>query len=80
MLDGSGQKMERKFWIALGLYGILIVIAWFTLGIGSVVIFGGPVQIRLIVVVILGTFVFRTIMARWAENIRRNSGEDTEEL
>jgi len=72
--------MERKFWIALGLYGILIVIAWFTLGVGSVVVFGGPVQIRLIFVVVIGTFIFRTVMARWAENIRRNNGEDAREL
>jgi len=80
MVDGSGRRMERKFWIALGLYGILIAVAWSTLGVGSVTLFGGPVQVRLIVVVILGTFVFRACMARWAESIRRNNGEDAEKL
>ncbi len=61
---------ERKFWIALGLFVILEVIAWETLGDGTVVVFGGPVEIRLIVAVVIATFAFRVSMARWANKIR----------
>ena len=80
MTDGSGRKMERKFWIALGLYVILTVVAWITLGTGAVVVFGGPVQIRILVVAVLGSFAFRLLMARWAERIRQSGEEDAEKL
>ena len=61
---------ERKFWISLGLFVVLAVVAWETIGTGSVVVFGGPVQIRQLVAAIIGTFAFRAIMARWANRIR----------
>ena len=80
MPESAGHRMERKFWIALGLYGCLAGLAWYTLGDATVRLFGGPVQVRLFVVLILGTFAFRTMMARWAEKIRRSDQEDAGKL
>ena len=80
MPESAGQRMERKFWIALVLYGSLAVLAWYTLGDGTVRLFGGPVPIRLVVALVLGTFAFRMMMARWAEKIRRSNGEDAGKL
>ena len=71
----SESRMERKFWTALGLYGMLAAAIWFTLGEGTVLAFGRPVEIRLIPLFVIGTFVLRTLVAREAEKIRRR-GED----
>ena len=76
MPDGSGQRIERKFWIALGLYGILAVVIWFTLGEGAVLVQGKPVEIRLIPLAVVGIFVLRTWMAREAEKIRRRREDE----
>ncbi len=70
MDDGQDSGRDRKFWIALGLYGVLAVVIWFTLGEGSVVVLGRSVEIRLIPLFVIGTFVFRTYIAREADKIR----------
>ncbi len=82
MLEEAVQKrsVDRKFWIALGLYGILGLGVWFTLGEGTTFVFGRPVEIRLIPLLVLGTFVFRTVMAREADKIRRRSSEEAGKL
>ena len=78
--------LDRKFWIALGLYGILAGLAWFTLGEDKVLVpwfdlsdwkivaVSRPVQMRLIPLIVLGGFALRTVLARQAEKIR--SGGD----
>jgi hypothetical protein len=76
MTEDAGQKRERKFWISLVLLGILAVLAWFTIGGGAVDAFGRPVQIRSVVCFVLGVFVLRVVMARWAEKIRQNQAEE----
>ena len=76
MQDGSGQKMERKFWIALGLYGILAVLIWFTLGEGTILVQGRPVEIRLIPLAVVGVFVLRSWIAREADRVRRRSEDE----
>ena len=70
----SRRNPEQKFWIALGLYGILGAAIWFTLGDGTTIVFGKVVQIRWIPLFVIGSFLFRTVMAREAEKIRRGSG------
>ena len=75
----SSADAERKFRIALGLYGLLAVVIWFTVGEGTVVVFNRPVEIRWIPLFVLGTFVFRTYMAREADKIRRGSGSSSGE-
>ena len=71
----SFERTEQKFWIALALYGILAAVIWFTLGEGFTVVLGRQVQLRLIPLFIIGTFVFRTVIAREADKVRRG-GQD----
>ena len=73
--QGDRQKRDRKFWIAMLAYGILAAAIWFTLGEGTTFVLGRRVEIRLIPLLVIGTFVFRTIVAREADKIRRR-GED----
>jgi len=66
----TGSEMDRKFWKAMMAYGILGAVIWFTLGEGTILALGRPVQIRLIPLLVVGTFAFRTWVAREAEKIR----------
>jgi hypothetical protein len=75
---GSKVLSERKFWIALGLYGALAVLVWFTLGEGKTFVFGRLVEIRWIPEFVLGMFVFRTYVAWEADKIRRGSLESSQ--
>jgi hypothetical protein len=70
-LHNSGSDLDRKFWIALGLYGVLAVLVWFTMDPGKVLVLGRPVELRLIPILIIGTFALRTVVARHADRIRR---------
>jgi hypothetical protein len=69
-LRSAGSELDRKYWIALGLYGVLAVLVWFTVGEGTVIVFGKPVELRLIPLLILGTFALRTVLVRQADKIR----------
>ena len=73
MLDSRGR--ERKFKIALLLYGILAVAVWFSFGGSMVFVLGRQIELRWIPLFVIGTFAFRTYIAREADKIRR-SGED----
>jgi hypothetical protein len=83
MIEGmhaTGAALDRKFWPAIALYGVLAILVWFTLGEGKTLVFGRLVEIRWIPEFVLGMFVFRTVMAREADKIRRRGQEDAEEL
>jgi hypothetical protein len=69
--SGSDENLNTKYRVALGLYVVLAVAAWFTIGTGAVEVFGRPVEIRWIPVFILATFAFRTWIAMKADRIRR---------
>jgi hypothetical protein len=69
----TGSDLERRYPIALAMYGALALLVWFTIGEGSVVVMGRPVEVRWVVEFILAMFVFRTVMARQADRIRRGS-------
>ena len=71
--ESSLAQRERKFWIAMGMYGALAVLVWFTLGEGTASVLGRRIEIRWIPLFVLGTFVFRTWVAREADKIRRRS-------
>jgi hypothetical protein len=78
--SGSGASpavgvsgLDRKYWIALGLYAVLAVLAWFTIGEGTVAVFGRQIEIRWIPVFVLGTFAFRAYVAVQAERVRRKN-------
>jgi len=75
-VHSTGVDLERKYWVALALYGILGVLAWFTLGEGQVLVFGKPVEVRLLPLVILAGLALRTVLARQAERIRRGGEKE----
>jgi hypothetical protein len=72
-LEGAGDDLDRKFWIAMALFAVLGLLAWFTIGDGSVMVMGKPVEIRLVPLIVIGGLALRTVLARQAEKIRRGS-------
>jgi hypothetical protein len=78
-VPGLERNLARKFWSAMALYAILAIVVWFTLGEGTTIVFGKPVAIRAIPLFVIGMFVFRTVMAREADKIRRRKLEDEPE-
>ncbi len=74
-LHSSGSDLDRKYRVALVLYGVLALLVWFTVGEGRILVSGRPVELRLIPILIIGTFALRTIVAHKADKIRRQKGE-----
>jgi hypothetical protein len=72
---GTGSALERKYRIAMVLYGVLAIVSWFTIGEGSVPVFGRMIEIRWIPIFVLATFAFRTVMAMQADRIRRKGSQ-----
>jgi hypothetical protein len=70
--QNTGAELERKFWVALGLYAVLGVLVWFTMGDGRVLVMGKPVELRLVPLIILGGLALRTMVALQADRIRRD--------
>jgi hypothetical protein len=76
MIEGvekSGSDLDRKFWIAMALFATLAALAWLTMGDGTMLVYGKPVELRLIPLIVIGGFALRTVLARQAEKIRRGS-------
>ncbi len=67
----TGSELERKYRLALVLYGALALLVWFTMDAGTVPIAGRPVELRLVPLIIIGGLALRTVLARHAEKIRR---------
>jgi hypothetical protein len=65
-----GRDLQRRYPIALLLYVVLGVLAWFTVGEGKIVLFGKAVELRLIPILILATFALRTVLVHQADKIR----------
>ena len=70
-LGSTGADLDRKFWIALALFGILALLAWFVIGDGTFDVDGRAVQIRLVPLVVFGGLALKTVLAWQAEKIRR---------
>jgi hypothetical protein len=69
------SELERKARIAFGLYLVLAVVAWFTLD-GTVRVYGRPIELRLVPLIVLGGLAAKTLLAVKAEKIRRTSSQD----
>ena len=68
--DPGNSDLARRYPVALALYGVLAVLVWFTVGEGTVVVFGKPVELRFIPILILASFALRTMLVRQADKIR----------
>ena len=67
----SARIWIAKFPVALALYAVLAVLVWFTMGEGKVLVYGKPVELRLVPLIVIGGLALRTVLARQAEKIRR---------
>ena len=76
-MRSAGSDLDRKFWIALGLYAGLAVLAWFTVGEGTIFVEGKPVALRLFQLILIGGMALKTVLARHAEKIRRDGGKSS---
>jgi hypothetical protein len=76
-LMSSNSDLDRKFWIALGLYAVLAVLAWFTVGEGTIFVEGKPVALRLLPLIVIGGMALKTVLARHAEKIRHDGGKSS---
>jgi hypothetical protein len=76
-LESEDSDLNRKFWIAIVLFAVLALLAWFTIGDGSVMVMGKPVEIRLVPLIVIGGLTLKTILARQAEKIRRQGEKDS---
>jgi hypothetical protein len=72
----TGSDLERRYPVALALFAALGALVWFTIGEGAVQVFGRPVEIRLIALLVVGSFAFRTVMVRQADRIRHDEEKD----
>ena len=70
-MKSADRDLDRKYWAALGMFAILAVLVWLTMGDGSVLVFGRPVELKLIPLIVIGGMALRTVLARHAEKIRR---------
>ena len=57
-----------------GFRGAWRLLVWFTMDAGKVVVFGKPVELRLVPLMIIGGLALRTVLAWQAEKIRRGEG------
>ena len=71
-MQSAEADLDRKFWVALGMFAVLAVLVWLTMGDGSVLVFGKPVELKLIPLIVIGGMALRTVLARHAEKIRRD--------
>jgi hypothetical protein len=67
----AGPDLEKRFPLALAMYAALAVLVWFTMDAGKVDVFGKPVELRLVPLIVVGGLALRTVLARQAERIRR---------
>jgi len=75
-IKSTGAELDRKYWVALALYGVLAVLVWFTMDAGAVLVHGKPVELRLLPMIVIGGLALRTVLARQAEKIRRSGSGD----
>jgi hypothetical protein len=73
----ASSDLEKRYPVALVLFGLLGVLVWFTIGEGAVIVFGRPVEIRLVALLVIGSFALRTVLAKQADRIRHGGEDDS---
>ena len=73
----TGSELERRYPVALGLYLVLAVLVWFTVGEEKVLVAGRPMELRWVPLLIIGGLALRTVLARHADRIRRDGEKDS---
>ena len=76
-LHRTGSDLDRKFWVVLALYAVLAALVWFTMDPGSVLVWGRPVKLRLLPLIVIGGLALRTVLARQADKIRSGGGKNS---
>jgi hypothetical protein len=76
-VERTGDDLDKRFLVALVLYGVLALTVWFTMDAGKVMVMGKPVELRLVPLVIIGGMALRTVLARQAEKIRRSGDKSS---
>jgi len=74
----AGSDLQRRYPVALLLYAVLAVLVWFTMDAGKVVVYGKPVDMRLLPLIVIGGLALRTVLAVQADRIRRQGSEGSE--
>jgi hypothetical protein len=74
-LQGANSDLERRFPVALGLYLVLGLLVWFTMGDEKVLVHGKWVDLRLVPLIVIVGLALRTVLARQADKIRRQDGK-----
>jgi hypothetical protein len=74
----SGSELQRKYPIALVLYAALAALVWFTMDAGKVPVWGKPVDLRLVPLLIIGGMALRTVLALQADKIRHGREKDSD--
>jgi hypothetical protein len=72
----SDSDLEKRFPLALAMYAALAALVWFTMDAGKVQVWGRPVELRLVPLIIIGGLALRTILVRQADRIRRQGGRN----
>jgi hypothetical protein len=70
---GVGTELDAKFWAAMAMFAGLATLVWCTMDAGSVLVFGRPVELRLVPLIVIAALALRTVLARQAEKIRKGS-------
>jgi hypothetical protein len=74
--DPGGRDLEKRFPLAMAMFVVLAVLVWFTMDAGKVIVFGKPVDLRLVPLIVIGGLALRTVLALQAERIRRAGEKD----
>jgi hypothetical protein len=77
-LKRTGSDLDKRFPVALALYAALAVLVWFTMGDGTVLVMGKPVEMRWIPLIIIGGVALKTVLARQADKIRHGGNGDSD--
>jgi hypothetical protein len=76
-VERAGLDLERRYPVALALYAVLALLAWFTMGEGKVLVQGRAVELRWFPLAVIGGMALRTMLVRHAERIRRDGEKDS---